>query len=58
VSLSDIQNGLSIQGVTAAQTSELPDEIHEEILQRAVELAKIAWEGSPTLAAQAGQRSE
>lgn len=58
VSLSDIQNGLSIQGATAAQTSELPDEIHEEILQRAVELAKIAWAGEPAATVQSGQRSE
>ena len=61
VSLGDIQNGLSIQGVTAARTSELPDEIHEEILQRAVELAKVAWGGDSNqsqLEITAGQRSE
>lgn len=58
VSLNDIQNGLTIQGTSAAQTSELPEEIHEEILQRAVELAKIAWAGEPAATVQAGQRSE
>lgn len=58
VSLNDIQNGLTIHGASAAQTSELPEELHEEILQRAVELAKIAWAGEPAATVQAGQRSE
>lgn len=37
---------------------ELPLELHEELLQRAVELAKIAWQGDVQLAMTAGQRSE
>lgn len=58
VDLSSIQNSLTIQGRSAAMTSTLPEEIHEEILQRAVELAKIAWAGEPTATVQAGTRSE
>ena len=56
--LSGIQNSLSIQGETEAMTSTLPDEIHEEILQRAVELAKVAWSGDVSAIIQTGQRSE
>ena len=56
--LNDIQNSLSIQGESTAMTSALPDEIHEEILQRAVELAKVAWSGDVAAAIQTGQRSE
>lgn len=62
--LSNIKSGLTIQGASAAQTSELPEELHEEILQRAVELAKIAWIGNQEEIASAqlhitsGQRSE
>lgn len=37
---------------------ELDPVIHEEILQRAVELAKIAWSGDVNTAIQTGQRSE
>ena len=37
---------------------ELDKSLHEEILQRAVELAKIAWVGEPAATVQAGQRSE
>lgn len=58
VNLSGIQNGLTIQNRTAAMTSELSEELHEEILQRAVELAKIAWAGDPAAIIQTGQRSE
>ena len=49
---------LSIQGESSPQTSELPEELHAEILQRAVELAKVAWNGEPNTVIQAGQRSE
>jgi hypothetical protein len=49
---------LSIHGEDTPMTSELSEELHEEILQRAVELAKIAWEGNPTSSIQVGQRSE
>ncbi len=37
---------------------ELDTSLHEEILQRAVELAKIAWGGDPSATIQTGQRSE
>ena len=56
-------DGLSIDGVTAVSTKcEIDPILHEDILQRAVELAKIAWtDGSDNNAQavmQAGQRSE
>lgn len=58
--LGDIEqeSGLTINGEGTQMTSELPDEIHEEILQRAVELAKVAWAGDLTATIQTGQRSE
>lgn len=37
---------------------EAPEELHEEILQRAVELAKITWLGDLTATLTGGQRSE
>ena len=37
---------------------ELAEELHPEILQRAVELAKIFYQGEPTSIVTAGQRSE
>ena len=37
---------------------ELAEELHPEILQRAVELAKIFYQGEPTSVVTAGQRSE
>nr|DAU82423.1 MAG TPA: hypothetical protein [Crassvirales sp.] len=55
-------DGLTIDGVSHASECELDPIIHTEILQRAVELAKIAWTntGQDNLQAvmQAGQRSE
>ena len=55
-------DNLSIDGYTAPMTSELPEQLHEEILQRAVELAKVAWTSTGAdnvqLEMQAGQRSE
>ena len=55
-------DGLSIEGKSTATECELDPILHEEILQRAVELAKIAWTntGQDNLQAvmQAGQRSE
>lgn len=38
--------GVSIDSVTAVTNCELPDETHHEILERAVTLAKIAWQGT------------
>lgn len=49
---------ISIHGETTKTECELDNAIHEEILQRAVELAKIAWAGDVNSAIQAGQRSE
>lgn len=55
-------DGLTIEGKSTASECELDSILHEEILQRAVELAKIAWTntGQDNLQAvmQAGQRSE
>ena len=55
-------DGLSIEGKGTATECELDPILHEEILQRAVELAKIAWTntGQDNLQAviQTGQRSE
>ena len=55
-------DGLTIEGIGNATECELDPILHEEILQRAVELAKIAWTntGQDNLQAvmQAGQRSE
>lgn len=52
---------LSIHGVSKVSECELDPSVHEAILQRAVELAKIAWEGDVNqeqLHMTAGQRSE
>lgn len=52
---------LSIEGKTEASSCELDPSLHEAIVQRAVELAKIAWEGDVNqeqLHMTAGQRSE
>lgn len=55
-------DGLSIEGKSTATECELDPILHEEILQRAVELAKVAWTntGQDNLQTvmQAGQRSE
>ena len=64
VDLNTIDNNLSINGYTAATPCELPEHIHEEILQRAVELAKAAYASDQNGQAQLqnqmtiGQRSE
>lgn len=50
--------GLSIRGKTDVTNCELDEEVHQEILQRAVELAKIAYTGDATSISQAGLRSE
>lgn len=56
-------DGLTIEGEgTKALDCELDDSLHEEIIQRAVELAKIAWtstgQDNAQMILQAGQRSE
>ena len=52
---------LTINGYNKAMTCELNESTHEAILQRAVELAKIAWAGNANeaqLEIEAGKRSE
>lgn len=52
---------ISIDGYKQAMTCELNESTHEAILQRAVELAKIAWAGNANdvqLEVEAGKRSE
>lgn len=49
---------VTIDGGSGVSECELDPILHEEILQRAVELAKIAWSGEPAAIVQAGQRSE
>jgi hypothetical protein len=55
-------DGLSIDGETDSEECELDPILHEDILQRAVELAKVAWTATGQDNAQmvmaAGQRSE
>ena len=46
VNLADIDNELSIEGYKEPMESELPSELHEDILQRAVELANAAYSGT------------
>ena len=58
VDLSSDYGNVSINGVTTVSECELNPLIHEEILQRAVELAKIAYTGDANSVIQAGQRSE
>ena len=48
---------LTIGGVTKASECELPIETHQEILERAVTLAKIAWQGGTATQAEAQQRN-
>ena len=56
--LSNYGDDLSIDGYTEAMECELPKEMHEEILERAVTLAKIAWAGgTATQAAQQRNRN-
>lgn len=51
-------SGLTIEGESTAMTSELDETMHEEILQRAVEIAKVAWLGDVNVTLSTGQRSE
>jgi hypothetical protein len=47
--LEDLTNygeDLTIDGIMNKTECELPEETHQEILERAVTLAKIAWQGS------------
>ena len=51
VDLDEVQEGLSIDGVSVVTECELPDELHHDILQRAVELAKASYETSSSKSA-------
>ena len=50
--------GVSIEGKTTVSDCELDPILHQEILQRAVELAKSAYTGDLTSAVELGNRSE
>lgn len=56
--LSSEYGDLTIDGIGTVSTCELNPIIHEEILQRAVELAKVAYTGDVNTIIQTGQRSE
>lgn len=58
VDLSTEYGSLSIDGVSTVSECELNEILHEEILQRAVELAKAAYIGDINSITQMGQRSE
>ena len=55
-------DGLSIDGYSTPQDIEIDPILHEDILQRAVELAKVAWtatgQDNSQMMLQAGQRVE
>lgn len=59
---SNLGSDLTIDGKQTAMTSELPEELHEEILQRAIELAKAAWtatgQDNAQMVMEMGKRSE
>lgn len=54
--------GLTIEGQSSAMDCELDSALHEEIVQRAVELAKVAWvttgQTSPEALLKVGERTE
>lgn len=56
--LTNLDNELSIQGISKESTCELDESIHYEILQRAVELAKAAYTGDLSQQIALGQSSK
>lgn len=61
--LEELEDGLSIKGISAKTECLLDPMLHEDILQRAVELAKVSWIASNSndnmqIITQLGQRSE
>lgn len=58
VDLASEYGDVSINGISTISECELNPLIHEEILQRAVEMAKIVYTGDANGLLQAGQRSE
>lgn len=55
---SNSRSGNPSETLTIWDPCELDPVIHEEILQRAIELAKVAWQGDVNTTIQSGQRSE
>lgn len=55
--LTDLE-GVTLDGISQAQTCELDPALHMEILQRAVELAKAAYTGDISTTVEMGKRSE
>lgn len=56
--LTDLEGGLSIQGISKVSTCELDESLHSEILQRAVELAKASYTGDLASQIALGQSSQ
>ena len=56
--LYEIADGLSIDGVNRINPCKLPKHLQDEIIQRAVEIAKGTWQGDLSSTIQLGQRSE
>jgi len=56
--LTDLPTGLSIHNTSIETGCELTEEVHADILQRAVELAKIAYQGDVASVTQLGTRAE
>lgn len=57
--LTDFDDEFSIEGIKTETECELPAETHQEIVERAVTLAKIAWQGgTATQAAAASQQRD
>ena len=56
--LSSEYGDVTINGVSTISECELNPIIHSEILQRAVELAKAAYQGDLQASVELGQRSE
>lgn len=57
IDLFDIQEGLSINGHNTVTECELPPNTHQEILQRAVELAKASYQGDLSSIIRTGNNS-
>ena len=58
VDLSTDYGDLTIDGMNTVSECELNEEVHEEILRRAIELAKVSYVGDVNSIIQTGQRSE
>lgn len=56
--LENLSDGLEIGGLSTETSCELSEEIHQEILQRAVEIARAVWSGNDQMIVELGKRSE